>query len=128
MVKRSSVLLLCIQNFFVFFEFKLTLLPFCLKIIHFCACKTCVLYLCTMKLFLFMYQIKCSVFTFLKMIHVVFIIYLCRNICTDLVLISSFYSEKKDVVIMSKCNTELHTNSQWPQNAMCKHSVASHSC
>ena len=45
------------------------------------------------------------------MIHAVFIIYLYRNICTDLVLISSFYPEKKDVVIMSKYNTELHTNS-----------------
>ena len=28
-----------------------------------------------------------------------------------LVLISFFYPEKKDVVIMSKYNTELHTNS-----------------
>ena len=75
-----------------------------------------------------MYQIKGSVITFVQVIHVIFIIYLYRNICTDLVLISSFYSEKKDVVIMSKCNMELHTNSHWPQNAMSKYSFASHSC
>ena len=86
----------------IFSNLSCALLPFCLNNSFLCWQNLCII-LCTIKLFLFMYQIKCSEFTFLKLLHG-------NIICTDLVLISSFYFTKLNVLIMVKYNTGLHTN------------------
>ena len=72
----------------------IALVHFCLQIISVPA--QYVYLICTMNLFQFMYQIKCIVFAFLKVKHVVLINNLYINIISiDLVPISSFIPKSK---------------------------------